>query len=196
MPVGARKDIHGQAQLGIEDHQGFAGQRPRSGGAQRLEAMLARGQTVAVQVFQPVTRQLRRPCTVHRLDQRLGLVRDVPHQTLRGPQLDPAQLGIDRDDRGGDLGVAVGRVHARPGATHDLQHQLHQRGEQDLARVLGLCHGRKPSVQGFGIEQVLKQTAHHHRRRALLNELLQNVAKHDRTKPQGISTISVGYRIL
>ena len=196
MSVGAGKDIHRQAQLRIEDHQGFPRQGARGRGAQRFEAMLAGGQTIAVEVFQPVARQRRGPPTVHRLDHGLGLVRDVPHQALRGRQLDSPQLGIDRDDRRGDLGVAVGGMHAGLGATHDLQHQPHQRGEQDVARVLGLRRGLEPTVQSLGIEQALEQPAHHHRRRALLDESLQDVAKHGRTGPQGISTISACYRIL
>jgi hypothetical protein len=140
--------------------------------------MLAGGQTVAVEVFQPIARQPSRPSSVHRRDHGPSLVCDVSHQALRSRQLDAAQLGIDRDARRGDLGVEVGGMHAGPGATHDLPHQPHQRGEQDVARVLGLGRGPEPAIQGLGIEQALEQPAHHHRRRALLDESLRDVAKH------------------
>jgi hypothetical protein len=79
---------------------------------------------------------------------------------------------------GANGSVAIRRVAIRPRPAYQPQHQPDQGGEQDLARVLALAVGFKPAVEPLSVEQALEQQAHHDRGRTLLDELLQDLAKH------------------
>jgi hypothetical protein len=69
MTIFTREDVEGQHQGGIEDHQAQSRQRPRRGRPQFRQAMLGRGQVIAVEDLDAITGEQFGPPAVQLVDE-------------------------------------------------------------------------------------------------------------------------------
>ena len=172
MAILAQKHIGNQHALLIQDHQRLARQGRRPGAAQFLEAMLGRGQMIAIEDLDLIAGQPTWVTGPQGLDHGLGERGGVAHQGGGHPGFDAIELVVQGGGRHPN-GVFVGLIGGMDGGMdpeHDFTHQLHQRGKQELAGILLLGGAGKQVINAWRIQEPLQDSPGHHTDRALLDE--------------------------
>ena len=151
--------------------------------------MLGRGQVIAVEDLGAVAGDQVGQGGVELTDQRPEPPRRVAHEAAADARLDPLELLVDGRQRGGDLaeGGQVGGADRGVDPADDEAHQVDDRGEEQLAGVLGGGGPLEESVQFVGVEGAFQQGAEHDGDGGLLEEPLEDVAESHGCRPWRMS---------
>jgi len=116
-------------------------------------------------------------------DHRLGEFGRVAHQGGTDAGFNAIEFIVEGG--GGDpdsVSISlIGSMDAGMNPEHHFAHQLHERGEQKVTRILLLGSAGKELIKALGIEESLQDGSSHHTDRTLLNEGSKNgVQQHGR----------------
>ena len=111
------------------------------------------------------------------------------HEAATDARFDPLELLVDGRQRGGDLaeGGQVGGADRGVDPADDEAHQVDDRGEEQLAGVLGGGGPLEESVQFVGVEGAFQQGAEHDGDGGLVEEPLEDVAESHGCRPWRMS---------
>jgi len=185
MAVLAGHDVDRQHQARIEYDDTKAGQWTRLASPQHPQAPLGCCEMVAIEDLDPVAGKKRRQLAAHRLDHGRKPRRCVSHQRGRHAWLDAIELVVDRRQRHGDAirCSLISRVHRRARiADHDA-HQIDERGEQQLARVLTFRRLLEDRIDCRCCQSTLHHAARHYADRTLRRKPFENLPQHHATTP-------------
>ena len=164
-------------QVGVVDHQAVARQRRAPVFAQRCQALLRARQVVAIDDAQLPAWHAR--THVQRRCDGLQARAAALNQGAQQRQFGALDLVVERGQRDGQVfHLARGRVQRRLQAQADQRHQLHDRGKQQLPRVLALAVGLEHLVDPGRRHGLLQRNARHHAGRRLLFKSFQYLLPH------------------
>ena len=163
-----------QLAVGVEDHQGLAGQGRRAGETRHLEAMLGAGEVIAIDHQGAPARDQGQaaPGQMFLHGQELGAAE--AHQGPGDPRLGAGKLAVEGLQGDGDALAAgdKGRMHRGLDLQHRQAGDIEERGEEQLARVLPAAGLFQVMVQFPRLDGGLQQPAHQDAGRSLPSELL------------------------
>src|SRR5262249_5617930 len=189
MGVLARDYVDDQHHRRVEDHQRLARQGGRMGRPRGRDAVLGRGQVIAVEDLGAVAGDQLGQRGVELADERAEPPGGVAHESTTDARFDPLELLIDGRQRGGDLAERgqIGGADRRLDSADDQAHQIDERGEEQFPGVLGGSSLLEESVQFVGVEGTFHQGADHDGDGGLLEESLEDVAEWHGCRPWWMS---------
>ena len=177
MRVLPRDQIGHQAAVGIVNHDRLPRQSRPTMPAQHRQALFTARQVVAVEHAKLITRQ-RRVETDSRHDRGQPLGRTL-HQGPQNARLGVIDLVIQRGQRHRQIAPLPCRGMQRGTQPQRHQrHQLHHRGEHQLARILALAFSLEHCIHPIRGKRVLQGRPCHHAGRRVLLKLSQNNRPH------------------
>ena len=165
--------VHYKAAVGIVNHQRVPRQRRTAQAAQRGQPLLAGRQVVAVQHPQPPAGQARR--VVQRRQHRRQPLGAATHKRAQDGRLGVVHLIIQRGQRHRQAWrLPCCRVQGWAQPQRHQRGQLHNRREQQLARILPLPVRLEHLVHPACRQRVLQGHMRHYARRRMLLKPLHN----------------------